>query len=176
MGSMTNVLMTVNADCTYSMSYEWGGANTQTGTLYPYTMNADTDLTAKVDTSSGPNVPPPAATVTITIASPAVITWTSHGSTVNAPVVFTTTGDLPTGLVAGTIYYVLGSSITADTFQVSSSPGGSAINTSGTQSGTHTGRRAWLMEYTNLTATSADVSIDPAGTGSGYIGPFVFSK
>lgn len=78
------------------------------------------------------------STVTITIASPGVITWTGHTLKANDPVMFTTSGALPTGLTASTTYYVVGASITANTFQVSSSAGGSAINTSGTQSGTHT--------------------------------------
>ena len=45
----------------------------------------------------------PAATVTISIASPAVITLANNGLPNDTPVVLTTTGALPTGLVAGTI-------------------------------------------------------------------------
>lgn len=75
--------------------------------------------------------------VTITIASPGVVTWNAHSLTAGSPVVFTTTGALPTGLTAGTIYYVL--SPTANTFTVAAIPGGSAINTTGSQSGVHTG-------------------------------------
>ena len=78
------------------------------------------------------------AAVTITVASPAVFTWTAHGRSANDPIKFTTTGALPTGLTAGTTYYVVGASITANTFTVSATSGGTAINTSGTQSGTHT--------------------------------------
>lgn len=78
------------------------------------------------------------ATVTITIASPGVITWTDHGLTGNATIVFTTTGALPTGLTAGVTYYVVEASITENTFQVSATAGGAAITTTGTQSGTHT--------------------------------------
>ncbi len=78
------------------------------------------------------------ATVTITIASPAVVTWTAHGLLESQSVVFSTTGALPTGLTPGVVYYVVGASITTDTFQVSATPGGAAINTSGAQSGVHT--------------------------------------
>lgn len=77
------------------------------------------------------------ATVTMTIASPCVVTWTGHGQEANDTIKFTTTGALPTGLIAGTTYYK--KTITTDTFQVSATPGGSSINTSGSQSGTHTG-------------------------------------
>lgn len=75
-------------------------------------------------------------TFTVTIASPAVFTKTAHGYAVNDPIVLSTTGALPTGLTAGTVYYVL-TVPTADTFTVSASVGGAAINTSGSQSGTH---------------------------------------
>lgn len=80
------------------------------------------------------------ATITMTIATPAVVTWTNHGRVAGDPVVFTTSGALPTGVTAGTTYYVLGTSITADTFRFAATPGGTAINTSGSQSGTHTGQ------------------------------------
>jgi hypothetical protein len=57
-------------------------------------------------------------------------------------VVFTTTGALPTGITAGTSYYVLNSApnllISNANFQVSATLNGSAITLSGTQSGTHT--------------------------------------
>jgi hypothetical protein len=76
------------------------------------------------------------STVTITIASPGVVSWTAHGLAADTPVKITTTGALPTGLVAGTIYYV--KSPATNTFQLAATPGGSAINTSGSQSGTHT--------------------------------------
>lgn len=83
------------------------------------------------------------STVTITIASPGVITWNAHGLHNNAPVVFTTTGALPTGLTAGTTYYVV--STAANTFSVATAPGGAAINTSGTQSGTHTATNTSIL-------------------------------
>lgn len=81
-------------------------------------------------------------TVTMTIASPCVVSLTAHGLTLNDMVKFTTTGALPTGLVAGTTYYVIAAGLTADAFQVSASQGGSAINTTGGQSGVHT---LWRM-------------------------------
>ena len=75
---------------------------------------------------------------TITIATPGVVTWNSHGLSANDPVKFTTTGALPTGLIAGTTYYVVGASITANTFQLSVTAGAAAIATSGAQSGVQT--------------------------------------
>ena len=89
-------------------------------------------------------------TVTISIASPGVVTLTNHDLTPGQEIVFTTTGALPTGITAGQIYYVISASITADTFRFSdtapiSSTEGSAVNTSGTQSGTHTLSRTALL-------------------------------
>ncbi|WP_416066108.1 hypothetical protein ACK9YZ_07075 [Rhizobium sp. ZK1] len=80
--------------------------------------------------------PPKVSTVTMTIATPGVISWTAHGIAAGTPIKFSTTGALPTGLTAGTTYYVVNP--TADAFSVSATPGGAAINTTGTQSGVHT--------------------------------------
>lgn len=77
-------------------------------------------------------------TATMTIASPCVVTRNGHGLAAGAPICFTTTGALPTGLVAGTIYYVMAAGLTANAFQLAATASGAAINTSGSQSGTHT--------------------------------------
>lgn len=76
-------------------------------------------------------------TVTMTIASPGVVTWANHGLYVGAPVVFSTTGALPTGVTAGTIYYVK-TVVDVNSFQIAATQGGSVINTTGSQSGVHT--------------------------------------
>jgi len=78
------------------------------------------------------------STATISIAAPAVVSWAAHGLEVGAGIVFQTTGALPTGLVAGTRYYVIASGYTNDSFQVSAAKGGAAITTTGAQSGVHT--------------------------------------
>jgi len=77
-------------------------------------------------------------TVTISNATPAVVTWTSHPLVAGDKVVFTTTGALPTGLTVGQTYYVISTGLGANSFQVSATPGGTAINTSSAGSGTHT--------------------------------------
>ena len=84
------------------------------------------------------NMQSEALVATMTIASPAVVTATAHGMTVNQPFRFATTGALPTGVTAGVIYYVLSTNLTVNTFKFAATAGGSAINTSGTQSGNHT--------------------------------------
>lgn len=94
-----------------------------------------------------------AKTMTVTIASPGVVTSTGHGLAANQQIRFATTGALPTGITAGTLYYVIATGLTADTFQFSTSVGGAAVNTSGTQSGTHT---LWVMRTTE-TQTGSEI-------------------
>jgi len=77
------------------------------------------------------------STFTVTIASPAVVT-SSISLLDTTAVILTNTGypsALPTGLSVGTTYYVKGTGGT--TFNLALTPGGAAINTSGSQSGTH---------------------------------------
>lgn len=73
--------------------------------------------------------------VSTPIASPGITTWVGHGLSANQPIVYSTTGALPTGLVAGTTYYVLAAGLGTDVFEVSATPGGAAINFTGTTSG-----------------------------------------
>jgi hypothetical protein len=80
---------------------------------------------------------PRSAAVTMTIASPGVVSWNAHGLEVGDKVKFSTTGALPTGLTAGTEYFVK-TVLDANTFTVAATAGGSAIATTGTQSGIHT--------------------------------------
>ena len=74
--------------------------------------------------------------VTITIATPGVVTLAAHGLAANTRIVLNTTGALPGGLSVNTVYYVI--SPTTNTFTLALTSGGSAITTSGTQSGVHT--------------------------------------
>jgi hypothetical protein len=71
---------------------------------------------------------------TVTIASPAVLS-SSVTLTNGMELVFDTTGALPTGLNVGQIYYVINAS--GGTCNLSATSGGSAITTTGTQSGVH---------------------------------------
>lgn len=77
-------------------------------------------------------------TFSVTIASPGVFTIANHGLQVNDEVYLTTTGALPTGLAEDTPYYVISAGLTTNTFRLSDSVGGAAINTSVGQSGVHT--------------------------------------
>ena len=80
----------------------------------------------------------PLGTVTISNASPAVVTYTAHGLAAGDTVTFSVTsgGSLPTGLTAGTTYYVIAAGLGANVFEVSATSGGAAINTGSAGSGT----------------------------------------
>ena len=85
------------------------------------------------------------STVTITIASPGVVTWTGHTLSNGDRVILSTTGALPTGLSAGVVYYVVNSAL--NTFRLALTSGGTAINTTGTQSGTHTASTPTVINW-----------------------------
>lgn len=105
-----------------------GGTITTSGTIGMVLPPLLADLNLYVRTAP--------ATVTITVASPAVVSWTAHGLSVNSPVVFNSTGLLPTGVTIGTVYYVIAPGLTTNSFEFSATLGGSAVDTTGTQSGT----------------------------------------
>ena len=79
-------------------------------------------------------------TCTISIANPGVVTSVLHPFITGDCIHFTTTGALPTGLSASTGYYVI--AVDGNTFRLATTYAnalaGTAIDTSGTQSGTHT--------------------------------------
>jgi hypothetical protein len=88
------------------------------------------------------------ALTSISNASPAVLTLNSHGRAVGDAIVLTTSGALPAGLTAGTVYYIISAGFGANSFQVSATAGGSAINTTDAGSGTH----SFTDDYTALPA------------------------
>lgn len=72
---------------------------------------------------------------TVTIASPAVVTFASSELVDGTAVVLETTGALPTGLTVGVVYYVVNA--VSNVCNLAATPGGTPITTTGTQSGTH---------------------------------------
>jgi hypothetical protein len=125
------------------------------------------------------------ATVTITIATPGVVTWSSHGLSTGTPVIFSTTGALPTGITAGTTYYVI--AVDTNTFRIATSLAnalaGTAVNTSGSQSGTQTGSRGAITQTSSVQSVVAGTTNFPGadriitgsqGTGTGAGGSLIF--
>lgn len=70
---------------------------------------------------------------TVTIAAPGVVTADAHGLKSDDKVVLYTTSALPTGLSAETWYYVI--YVDNNSFKLSATRSGSAITTTGSQSG-----------------------------------------
>lgn len=129
----------------------YSGLFTAIGTTYGAGDGGSTfnlpDLRGIFVRGSGAQTLFPRKTVTITQANPAVVTWDNHGLPANTAIVFSTTGALPTGITAGTTYYVRSTGLTADTFQISATSGGAAIATTSAGSGVHTARTTVGFSY-----------------------------
>lgn len=93
------------------------------------------------------------ATVTLSIASPCVVTWTAHGLISGQIIQLSTTGALPSPLAANTTYWV--TVIDANTFNISTSLANAQAATfistvGGTQSGVQTATNASITISYNL--------------------------
>ncbi len=104
-------------------------------------------------------------TCTMTIASPCVVSFTSHGLTLNDSIQFTTTWALPTGLLASTTYYVISAGLTANAFQIATTRWGTAINTTGSQSGVHT-----LYKTTPVAVNTLDPRVPTQAENDALVG------
>lgn len=90
---------------------------------------SDTITIATTDVYSAYALERSTGTVSITAASPAVVTWTANGLQNGSTVVFGPTGSIPTGISFGTTYYVV--NVAANTFEIALTYGGASINTTG---------------------------------------------
>jgi len=109
----------------------------------------------------------PNAVVTISIASPGVVT-VPNSCVAGQAVVFNTTSALPTGLTAGTLYYVISTGLTTSSFQVSTSIGGAAVNTSGSQSGVQNAATPYINATTSYTSAIVLPAVPPGFTVPGH--------
>lgn len=98
---------------------------------------------------------------TVNLATPATFTCTNHGLNIGDTVTLTTTGALPTGLSTGTTYYVITAGFTANTFELSLTSGGTAVNTSVSQSGVHT--------FTQTSSLTKTIAQRPIGIESAFV-------
>lgn len=112
--------------------------------------NAGDNSWTLVDQSGNPIT---STTVTITIASPGVVSWTGHGLAADTAIILNTTGALPTGLTVGAIYYVRNPA--ANSFELSATVGGASINTTGSQSGAHSAQLAASWVWSTNVASVA---------------------
>lgn len=95
----------------YAFKIQWG-ANCAPSSVVTFTAVADTDT---------------------------VVEWPEHGRQAGDKVVFSNEGGaVPTGMTAGTVYYVLPTGLTADEFTVSATEGGAAVQATTSGTGTTT--------------------------------------
>lgn len=136
------------------------------GTTYVYTVKAR----GSVADGFSPDTANSLGTATVTIATPGVVTRAGHGLATGQVVYLTTTGALPTGLTASEPYFVI--YVDANTFRLATTlanaQAGTAINTSGTQSGVHTLYTASYSDATaglSVSATGIPPTVGEATTG-----------
>lgn len=133
---------------------------TTTGLFYANQNSPNSPSTITPQTISGDSVFNSNQTVTISLANPAVVTPATSVPINGTPIVFTTTGTLPSPIVAGSIYYVVNSGAT--TYQIANSVGGTPISTlSSSQSGVQTA----TIPIASTTSGSSTVTIYDTGTG-----------
>lgn len=131
------------------------GLNSASGTSYVieaseyvfrfYTSGALITGSTKALSSWGGN-----SSVTFTDAGDWV-NWTNHGLPINASVKFATTLTLPTGITAGTTYYVYAAE--TDRFQITAAPEGEQLTFTGTGSGT-------MTCYHNIVTASVEIDFN----------------
>ena len=107
----------------------------------------DVDLAPMLDVDS---VALPSATFTADAATD-TITSTAHGLTDGQRVKLSSTGTIPAGLSTSTVYYVRDSA--PNTFKVSLTSAGSAVDITSAGSGTHT----WTRVFSTITINSLGV-------------------
>ncbi len=123
----------------------WGGPDSQTDSngVPPGWLSCDASNVSRTTYGNLFNViVPSVGTVTITLANPGVVTVPAAwgGMRTGDSIYLTTTGSLPTGLTANTLYYVI--PVSTNTFNLATSRANAyastGINTSVSQSGVHT--------------------------------------
>jgi hypothetical protein len=111
---------------------------------------------------------PSGRTCTISIGTPGVVTLNSHGFLAGDVIKFDTTGSLPTGMQVFARYFVLSTDLALNTFKFSLSPGGAAVDTSGSQSGVQT--------VGKVTGSEGDTTVAVVGLGEQEISRVAGSK
>ena len=87
------------------------------------------------------------ANVTIDVATDLFTTTAAHGLSADDEITFAVTeGSFPTGIEASTTYFVISDGLTTDDFKVSATQGGSAINLTGSATGTYNFVRQGALE------------------------------
>ena len=105
--------------------------------------------------------------VEISVGSPAIFTSARHRLDVNNKIELETDGTLPTGLSPGE--YFVKQVVSVDTFTVSATAGGAAINTTGAGSGSHTVRKPDAESFGNVQLTISENDLESFTTSEVYL-------
>lgn len=115
------------------------GAVLDQNRIYVHNGVAATHQYYVYDTSISPTYSQ--ASVTVSVASPGIVSHAGHTFLANDPVIFQA-GTLPTGLALNTIYFVR-NPVAGVSYELSATSGGASINTTGSPSVGATIGRAW---------------------------------
>lgn len=126
-----------------------------------YTITAKNPTTGAAVTASASDVT--SSTFTATAAIPAVLTFATYTPTNNDRLYLYSTGTLPAGLTANTVYYVVNAA--GATCELSLTQGGGSVNTTTTGTGTHT---ASLFKGGALTVGAYEIPVGNASATLGY--------
>lgn len=133
--------------------------NFATNRIYVHNGTAATHQYFVYDTSAAPTYI--SSAVTVSVASPGIVSHAGHTFGTNAPVVFSA-GTLPTGLTVGTIYFVR-NPVAGVSYELSATSGGASINTTGSPSVGAVIGRAWGTIGSNFVHKTGNL---PALTGT----------
>jgi hypothetical protein len=141
-----------------------GGATNLRTDIYVGKVTVAAAVSAKFQHSSGYNIWTDAKTVSITASTDKTVsavstsldqlTVTTHGFSTNTAIVFTSSGVVPTPLLAGKLYFAI--VVNANTIQVAESKDGPAIDITDAGSGTITVCAARSFSITYQTTVSGD--------------------
>lgn len=164
----------LTADSGQALGVAWASAS---GSLPQFDVNigdvsnlsvpTNLELLGAVSAKSGTSV------VTISNATPGVITWTAHGLIRGDSIYFTTTGTLPSPLAPSTTYFVI--SATTNDFTVGLVPGESEVNTTTAGSGVHTAYAGGLDRSSNGFRYPFVLMDTPNGQGSTDVNTRLFT-
>lgn len=121
-------------DAVYRINYVRDFVYSPSGSTAQFVLDEVTPFTLPIGTQA----------FTVTTGTPGTFTKASHGLEQGATLVFSSTGTLPSPLIAGKEYYVIADGFGLNSFRVSDDPSsntGTAITTSGT--GTHSYERIY---------------------------------
>lgn len=127
--------------------------------LYVHNGVAATHQYYVYNTSTSPTYS--TTSVSVSVASPGVVSDAGHSFVANTPVVFTA-GTLPTGLTVGTVYFVR-NPVAGVSYELSATSGGASINTTGSPSAGATIGRAFGTTGSNFVHKTGNL---PALTGT----------